>query len=118
MTMNEKRQLGQSIRSLPPEHLRGVWEIVSDGNTGQHTQEELEFDIDTLPVRKTRQLETYVKNKLAQIKKLKSSKKGGPGASLIEKQSSYVSATSPDAYTPTHILTPAQSAQNAQKLIQ
>jgi hypothetical protein len=38
-------------------------------------QEELEFDIDTLPVRKTRQLENYVKSKLAQIKKLKSNKK-------------------------------------------
>ena len=28
------------------------------------SNEELEFDLDTLPVRKTRELETYVKTKL------------------------------------------------------
>lgn len=49
---------------MPPEYLRGVWEIVSE-SLGNINSEELEFDIDTLPVRKTRELEAYVKNKLA-----------------------------------------------------
>jgi hypothetical protein len=52
MTMNEKRLLGQNIRTLPPHYLRGVWEIVSDGNLHNNSAEELEFDIDTLSVRK------------------------------------------------------------------
>jgi len=50
---------------LPPEHLRGVWEIVSDGTQHTKNSEELEFDIDTLPVKVTRELEKYVRNKLA-----------------------------------------------------
>jgi hypothetical protein len=75
MSMYEKRLLGQNIRNLPPEHLRGVWEIVSEGMAhSQSNKEELEFDIDTLPVRKTRELEKYVKAKLAQINKSQSKK--------------------------------------------
>lgn len=31
MTIQEKKNLGMNIRTLPPEQLRGVWEIVSDG---------------------------------------------------------------------------------------
>jgi len=65
MTMNEKRLLGQNIRTLPPHYLRGVWEIVSDGNLHNSSAEELEFDIDTLSVRKQRELESYVKNKIS-----------------------------------------------------
>jgi len=65
MTMAEKRALGQSIRNLPPEHLRGVWEIVSEGMQHNNNREELEFDIDTLPVKITRELEKYVKIKLS-----------------------------------------------------
>jgi len=30
MSSKEKRILGQNIRDLSPEHLRGVWEIVSE----------------------------------------------------------------------------------------
>lgn len=57
---------------MPPEYLRGVWDIVSEGvpSFGQN-REELEFDIDTLPVRVTRELQKYVKNKMALIKKQK-----------------------------------------------
>ena len=72
MNMNEKRMLGQNIRNLPPEYLRGVWEIVSEGMPhNQSHKEELEFDIDTLPVKVTRELEKYVKAKLIQINKNK-----------------------------------------------
>lgn len=50
-----------SIRMLPPEDLSGIWNIVS-GET-QENSEVIEFDIDTLSVRKARELEHYVKKK-------------------------------------------------------
>lgn len=68
MTLQEKKNLGQNIRNLPAQYLRGVWEIVNDGILNQH-KEELEFDIDTLPVKKCRELERYVNAKLALIRK-------------------------------------------------
>lgn len=68
MTLQEKRTLGQNIRNLPAQYLRGVWEIVNDGVLNQH-KEELEFDIDTLPVKKCRELERYVNSKLLLMKK-------------------------------------------------
>lgn len=82
MTMQEKRQLGQMIRNLPPEYLRGVCQIVSDGiPDSANNKEVLEFDIDLLPIRKVRELERYVKAKLnianKNQSKKKSSKKGG-----------------------------------------
>lgn len=78
MTLNEKKNLGQNIRKLPPEYLRGIWEIVCDGTNLAQDKEELEFDIETLPVRKVRELERYVKSKLkvvakADVKKTKKS---------------------------------------------
>ena len=81
MTINEKRILGQNIRSLPPECLRGVWEIVSKGMPmNEQNKEELEFDIDTLPTKVARELEKYVKEKLAMLKKVKGRKKGRQAA--------------------------------------
>lgn len=52
--MQEKRNLGSLIKKLPHEYLKGVWEIVSSA-TNDNT-EELEFDIETLPARKAREL--------------------------------------------------------------
>mmetsp|Transcript_50844 Transcript_50844/g.58464 ORF Transcript_50844/g.58464 Transcript_50844/m.58464 type:complete len:155 (+) Transcript_50844:31-495(+) len=82
MSMHEKKQLGQMIRNLPPEYLRGVCQIVSDGiPDSANNKEVLEFDIDLLPVRKVRELERYVKAKLSQAakgqSKKKNAKKGG-----------------------------------------
>lgn len=68
MTLQEKRNLGQNIRNLPTQYLRGVWEIVNDGTFNQH-KEELEFDIDTLPPKKCRELERYVSSKMNLMKK-------------------------------------------------
>ena len=45
--------------ALPADSLRGIWEIVSDVGAGN--KGELEFDLDTLPVRKLRELEMYVR---------------------------------------------------------
>ena len=69
MSIQEKRSLGQNIRQLPPEHLRVVCEIVSEGQ--DIPQDEIEIDIDTLPPRKCRELERFVKSKLQIINKNK-----------------------------------------------
>jgi len=69
MTLNEKKNLGQNIRKLPPEYLRGVWEIVCEGTNLAQDKEELEFDIETLSIRKVRELERYVKSKLKIVAK-------------------------------------------------
>eukprot|EP01017_Pseudomicrothorax_dubius_P043535 TRINITY_DN726_c0_g1_i6.p1 TRINITY_DN726_c0_g1~~TRINITY_DN726_c0_g1_i6.p1 ORF type:complete len:352 (-),score=83.61 TRINITY_DN726_c0_g1_i6:162-1217(-) len=104
MTSQEKKVLGQHIRSLPPDYLKGVWEIVSEGLPhNQQNKEEIEFDIDTLPTRKVRELERYVKNKLAQLnkangKKAKSSSKGQSGGAAqvgMEKSGNVLKATNP-----------------------
>ncbi|CAD8115020.1 unnamed protein product [Paramecium sonneborni] len=69
ITFEEKRQLGQKIRELPSEFLKGVWEIVQQ--TVQNKEdEELEFDIDLLPPKIIRKLQDYVKNTL-KTKKVK-----------------------------------------------
>ncbi|KAL4442896.1 hypothetical protein ABPG74_010785 [Tetrahymena malaccensis] len=62
LTISEKKQLGINIRRLPPEDLNGIWSIVQDS---QQNSEVIEFDIDTLPVRKARELEAYVKQRAA-----------------------------------------------------
>jgi hypothetical protein len=70
LTYQEKKNLSTMIRSLETEHLLGVWEIVSEGND-QIKDNEIEFDIETLPVRKARELEKYVQSKLELMKKTK-----------------------------------------------
>ena len=70
LTYQEKKNLSTMIRSLETEHLLGVWEIVSEGND-QIKDNEIEFDIETLPVRKARELEKYVQGKLELMRKTK-----------------------------------------------
>lgn len=70
LTYQEKKNLSTMIRSLEMEHLLGVWEIVSEGND-QIKDNEIEFDIETLPVRKARELEKYVQGKLELMSKTK-----------------------------------------------
>jgi len=66
MSIHEKKVLCDHIKRLPPDSLRGVWEIVSKGlPPNQNNKEELVFDIDALPVRVTRELERYVKSKIS-----------------------------------------------------
>jgi hypothetical protein len=71
MSMQEKKILGQNIRSLPAEYLRGVWEIVCDMMPHQQDKEEIEFDLDKLPTRVLRELEKYVNAKVAILEKKK-----------------------------------------------
>ena len=63
MTLEEKNQLGNQIRTLNKEQLRGIIKILSDPvNDGQQKSKYFEFDIDKLPPKKLRELERYVKS--------------------------------------------------------
>ena len=78
MNYNEKKILSNRIRQLPTDHLWGVWNIVSGGDTSKN-HGELEFDIETLPVRKARELEKFVTQKINMLNKKKK-----PGIKKVE----------------------------------
>jgi len=83
MSVQEKKVLCDNIKRLPPDSLRGVWEIVSKGlPNNQNNKEELVFDIDALPVKVTRVLERYVKSKMVQARPSKSKKEAAPKPSV------------------------------------
>jgi hypothetical protein len=117
MSIQEKKILCENIKRLPPDSLRGVWEIVSKGlPNNQHNKEELVFDIDALPVKVTRELERYVKNKMGQNKQ---NKKKEPPAPKVAHQTEYYDPN-PQYYN--HTLRPdlngAKYQGNAQTVMQ
>ena len=61
MTINEKNALGNNIRTLNPEQLKGIVNILSDSMVIDPKSKFFEFDIETLNTRKLRELEKYVK---------------------------------------------------------
>jgi hypothetical protein len=72
LTLNEQRILSSKIKELAPEDLWGVWNIVQTDK--KERDEELEFNIATLPPKKARELQKYVNSKFVQTgikKKLK-----------------------------------------------
>jgi len=73
LTYQEKKGLSEMIRQLPSESLWEVWKIVSPEN--QNQGEELEFDIDTLSPKTSRELERFVKSKLQTLSNKKSKPK-------------------------------------------
>ena len=60
MTVEEKNQLGNDIRSLNKEQLKGIIRILKESSDFPKTKY-FEFDIDQLPNKKLRELEKYVK---------------------------------------------------------
>lgn len=74
MTMQEKKQLGLDIMQLPHDNLRGIWDIVKTDDNQEFDGNVLRFDLDKLSVRKTRELESYVKQKMSAINKKLSKK--------------------------------------------
>ena len=80
LTYQEKKGLSEMIRQLPSESLWEVWKIVSPEN--QNQGEELEFDIDTLSPKTSRELERFVKSKLQTL----SNKKTKPKSSMQFKE--------------------------------
>jgi hypothetical protein len=75
LTSQEKRILGENIKNLPPEHLRGVWDIVSQRLNKGNNQEEIVFDIESLPVKVARELERFVKHKIGLVNRSKNKNK-------------------------------------------
>ena len=65
MTFLEKKALCQSIKNLDPKYLKGVLDIVKECMDIQG--EELEFDIDKLPLKVCRELDVYVKHSLQAV---------------------------------------------------
>jgi hypothetical protein len=61
MSMTEKNNLGNSIRNLTPDQLKGIVNILSDSLVIDPQSRYFEFDIETLSTRKLRELEKYVK---------------------------------------------------------
>ncbi len=68
LSYSEKKNLSHLIRQLPSECLWDVWKIVAPNNEN-HGNEELEFDIDTLPAKTARELESFVRSKVSQARK-------------------------------------------------
>ena len=64
MTVEEKNQLGNNIRSLNKDQLKGIIKILSENNPIPQSKY-FEFDIDKLTTKKLRELEKYVKDCLA-----------------------------------------------------
>ena len=89
LNTQEKKALGQNIKKLSPDHLRGVWDIVSSSLTSKNGQEELQFDIEHLPIRVARELERYVKNKIGLANRGKGKNKSKEPSTLKPEQSNY-----------------------------
>ena len=61
MSIAEKNMLGNNIRQLTPEQLKGIIKILNDSLSVDQSKKYFEFDIETLSNKKLRELEKYVK---------------------------------------------------------
>ena len=61
MTIIEKKALGDKIRMLNQDQMKGIINILSDQCSLENNSRYFEFNIDTLPTKKLRDLEKYVK---------------------------------------------------------
>jgi hypothetical protein len=61
MTVEEKRELAGNVHRLAKEHMKGVRSIVFEGGEGS------EFDLEQLPQKKLRELQKYIRNKMAEM---------------------------------------------------
>ena len=65
MSIEEKNNLGNAIRNLNKQQLKGIIKLLSDSKLNQQQSGQtkyFEFDIDKLPIKKLRELEKYVKD--------------------------------------------------------
>ena len=67
MTISEKNVLGNNIRQLNQDQLKGIIKILNDSVSVDNTTKYFEFDIETLSNKKLRELEKYVKNCLKNV---------------------------------------------------
>ena len=68
MTYQEKKTLSRMIWALDSQYLLGVWEIVSE-TINPTENDQIEFDLDAIPVVTARKLEKYVQGKINIAKK-------------------------------------------------
>ena len=61
MSISEKNMLGNNIRQLTPDQLKGIIKILNDSLSVDQSKKYFEFDIETLSNKKLRELEKYVK---------------------------------------------------------
>ena len=71
MTIEEKNKLKEHIVSLPQDKLAGIISIIQDTLNASKNNDVLEFDIDSLPTRKCRELEQYVEKAMGGPKPVK-----------------------------------------------
>jgi hypothetical protein len=62
MSMAEKNMLGNNIRLLTPEQLKGIIKILNESLSVDQSKKYFEFDIETLSSKKLRELDKYVKS--------------------------------------------------------
>lgn len=67
MTITEKNSLGNNIRQLNADQMKGIISILSDQYSLDQSSRFFEFDIDMLTTKKLRELEKYVKKCLKSI---------------------------------------------------
>lgn len=79
MSFQEKKSLTMMIKTLPTNHLKGVWQIICNDNPTLSAKKELVIDIERLPTKTARELEKYVRSKIHSNHKLtkKKIKKSG-----------------------------------------
>ena len=53
------------IKKLPPEYLKGVWSIMGGGNSNE--EDNLDFDLESVPTRKARELEHFVRKSFSEM---------------------------------------------------
>ena len=69
MTPHEKALLGQNIRKLPQEKILEMLQILKDVIDLSKAKDGLELDLEKLPAKKCRELDTYVKKALSSVNK-------------------------------------------------
>lgn len=84
MTIIEKKALGDKIRMLSPNQMKGIINILSDQCSIENNSKYFEFNIDTLPTKKLRDLEKYVK------KCLKTTSNSSKNVSTLAQNNDYI----------------------------
>lgn len=62
LSVRQKRTLGQNIKKLSSDALKGIIKIVYDSKDTKDNREEYVIDLDNMATKKLRQLQTYVKS--------------------------------------------------------
>ena len=92
MNLEEKNQLKLNIGQLTPDQQRGIINIVADC-INQNGGEVFEFELDQLPPRKCRELETYVRKCISINQKKEKRKIADQQRRLNQKKQSSMSQT-------------------------